>query len=195
MPNLAPARNRFRTIAIALGVIAAAALLYLVTPLGSVKDARYKELNDAQRELMARRDQLAPLRGLPEKVKVSQGDIEKFRTERFAARFSVISSEIGKIAAKNNVTLSGVRYEAYEAALSPFQEVVIQADLSGNYGNVAKFINAVERNKLFFVIEQIGLADEREGKVRLSLSLTTYMHPDGVKGTPSKKTETEEDAD
>jgi type IV pilus assembly protein PilO len=190
MPNLAPARNRFKSVAIALGVICVLALVYLVTPFGPAKTEHYQELETARAELKARQVQLAPLRGLPTKVQVSQKDIQNFYRDRFAARFSVVSTEIGKVAAKNNVQLSGVRYEAFDTDVNPIQQVVMQADLSGNYGDVAKFINALERNEIFFLIDDITLADEKAGKVKLLLTLETYMHPDGVKAT-AKKTDKE----
>lgn len=191
MPNLAPARNRFKTTAIVLAVIAVAALAYLIAPIGPTKAERYQELDTARAELKARQAQLAPLRGLPNKVDASHKDIGNFYSERFASRFSAISTEIGKVAKKNNVTLSGVRYEAFDTEIPSLQQVVMQADLSGDYGSVAKFINALERNEIFFLINDITLADERAGKVKLQLTVETYRHPDGVKGSASKATEKE----
>lgn len=187
MPNLAPARNRFRTTVVVLAVISALALAYLFAPVGSAKAEKYAELNQLRDELKARNQEIGSLRGLPTKVNVSAKDIDKFYRTRLPARFSVVSSELGRVAAKNNVQLSQVSYEAFDEQHN-LTNIVMKADLSGNYGDVVKFINSVERNELFFLIDEIGLADERSGKVKLNLILETYIHPNGVQGAP-KKTE------
>jgi hypothetical protein len=40
-----------------------------------------------------------------------------------------------------------------------------------------QFINAVERDKLFFVINGINLTGQQTGQVNLRIRLTTYLRP------------------
>jgi len=51
----------------------------------------------------------------------------------------------------------------------------MDADLSGNYVALARFINALERNEMFFMIDSIALGGEQQGPVRLSMKVETYL--------------------
>ena len=185
MPNLAPTRNRFRSAAIALAVVCVVAVAYLFAPIGSAKAEKYAELNQLRDEWKARSQEIIPLRGLPNKVNVSAKDIDTFYRTRLPSRFSLMSSELGRLASKNNVQLSQVGYESFDDEHN-LTNVVMKADLSGNYSDVVKFINSVERDEMFFIIDEINLADEKAGKVKLNLTLETYIHPEGIKASPKK---------
>jgi len=47
--------------------------------------------------------------------------------------------------------------------------------VSGDYRPIVEFINAVERDKLFFVINGINLTGQQTGQVNLRIRLTTYL--------------------
>jgi type IV pilus assembly protein PilO len=50
----------------------------------------------------------------------------------------------------------------------------IELALSGSYLQEVKFINALERDKLFFLIDGVTLG-EQQGNVRLQLKVETYL--------------------
>ena len=50
----------------------------------------------------------------------------------------------------------------------------VEITLSGAYLQEVKFINALERDKMFFLIDGVALA-EQQGNVRLQLKLETYL--------------------
>ena len=50
----------------------------------------------------------------------------------------------------------------------------IEIALSGSYLQEVKFINALERDKMFFLINGVMLG-EQQGNVRLQLKLETYL--------------------
>ena len=52
--------------------------------------------------------------------------------------------------------------------------MLIEADLSGNYVSLARFINALERADMLFVINSIELAGEQNG-IKLQMKLETYL--------------------
>jgi hypothetical protein len=54
------------------------------------------------------------------------------------------------------------------------QPVEIDADLSGNYIALAKFINALERDDMLFIISGIELGGEQTGPIKLQMKLETY---------------------
>ena len=51
----------------------------------------------------------------------------------------------------------------------------IDARLSGDYRPLVQFINSLERDKMFFVINGVTLTGQQTGTVNLRLRLTTYL--------------------
>jgi type IV pilus assembly protein PilO len=186
MADLSRMRKRFTVMAGVLGGIAAIATLYLVLPFGQTSAELYKDLGDTRDEFKRKEVQVRPLRGLPDKLVTTHGDINDFYRDRLPARQSVVSEEIGKIATANHVTLSDVKYDNVETDIPDLREVIVDAQLSGDYANVAKFINAVERNKTFFMVDGLTLDEQKAGAVRLQLKMETYLRPSNIQGAPEK---------
>jgi type IV pilus assembly protein PilO len=53
--------------------------------------------------------------------------------------------------------------------------VEMEATLSGNYVALAKFINALERDNMFFLIGGITLGGDQKGPIKLQMKLETYL--------------------
>ncbi len=51
----------------------------------------------------------------------------------------------------------------------------MDARLSGDYRPLVEFLNALERDKSFFLIDGVGLTGQQSGTVNLRLRLTTYL--------------------
>ena len=51
----------------------------------------------------------------------------------------------------------------------------IEADLGGSYTSLAKFINALERDEMFFIIDSVTLGGSPQGPVSLNMKLETYL--------------------
>ena len=85
-----------------------------------------------------------------------------------------MSEELGKLAAANGVQIAAVKYDDKDAPVEGLRKLNIELALSGSYLQEAKFINALERDKLFFVIDGVTLG-EQQGNVRLQLKVETYL--------------------
>ena len=70
--------------------------------------------------------------------------------------------------------LSGIKYEEKPAPVEDLHEFVIDIALSGDYLQEVKFINGLERDKMFFLIDGVTLG-EQQGNVRLQLKLEIYL--------------------
>jgi type IV pilus assembly protein PilO len=186
MADLSRVRTRFKVLSGVLGGIAVLAVLYLVLPIGRTNAELYTDLNDTRDEFKRKEIQVRPLRGLPEKLLTTHGAINDFYRNRLPARQSTVSEEIGKLANANHVTLSDVHYDNLETDIPDLRELTVDAQLSGEYANVARFINAVERNKVFFLVDGLNLDDKKAGAVRLQLRLETYQRPGNVQSAPEK---------
>ena len=53
--------------------------------------------------------------------------------------------------------------------------VEIDADFSGGYLQLVRFINGLERDPLFFIVDSVQLGGEQGGVVKLQLKLETYQ--------------------
>jgi len=175
MPDLRQTRKKIQTalgVMIGLDVLATA---ILVSPLVGSTDSRRQQLNRAWTELRQKTRQVEPLQNLPQKVVSANHQISDFYQRRFPSEYSQILSEFGKLAAAENVTIAQVKYTPKEPGPANLQLVEMDADLSGNYVALARFINALERNEMFFMIDSIALGGEQQGPVRLSMKVETYL--------------------
>jgi type IV pilus assembly protein PilO len=175
MPDLRQTRKGLKTaLAIMAGVDLLAALLYF-SPLVGSAETRRMEMNLLQAELTTKTRQVAPLKDLPQKVVLASHQITDFYTRRFPTQDSQILTELGKLTSTNGVTIEQVRYTPEEAEEDGLQRVEIEADLGGSYTSLARFINALERDQMFFIINSVTLGGLPQGRVRLNMRLETYL--------------------
>lgn len=133
-------------------------------------------LQNKQVELKALDMQTAPLRGLDKRVEKSREQIKGFYAERIPANYSQIATEIGDLEVKSGVRLSRVQY-AQRPPGNNLTEIVLDAGVSGEYPQIVRFINSIERDKTFFVIRGMGLTGQQGGLVNLRLQLSTWLRP------------------
>jgi len=175
MPKLRAARSRTRAAAVMLLVADIALLVYLLSPLRPRPSVRQAELEQARSELDLKQKQVAPLLGMDEKLQKAQVDLDQFYRQRFAARGSAIAAELGKLAAGSGVQLSGGRYENEDSGVGGLARVKIQVSVESAYPSTVKFINGLERDRMFFLLNSIALEHQQGGTVRLQLKLETYQ--------------------
>jgi type IV pilus assembly protein PilO len=120
-----------------------------------------------------------PLEGLDEKLAQATKDADKFSERRLPFAYSEVASELGALAKKEGVKLGRVQYAEPVTVLAggagALTEVRMDASLVGDYRPLVMFINALERNKTFFLINGVTLSGEQTGTVNLRLRLTTYL--------------------
>ena len=126
--------------------------------------------------------QARPLQGLDTKLATATSESNLFYERRLPYAFSQILSELGSLTKRTGVKLSRTQYaeagvlDGQRAALT---EVRMDASLSGDYRSLVQFVNAVERDKMFFVIGAVTLNGQQSGTVGLRLHLTSYLRPAG----------------
>jgi type IV pilus assembly protein PilO len=175
MPDLRRTRKNLKTaLAIMAGVVVLATVVYF-SPLVGSAESRREEMNTLQAELITKTRQVAPLKDLPQKVVLASHQITEFYKKRFPSQESQILTELGKLAAANGVTIDQGKYKVKEAEAGGLERVEIEADFGGNYTSLAKFINALERDEMFFIINNVTLGGQQQGPVKLSVKLETYL--------------------
>jgi type IV pilus assembly protein PilO len=175
MPDLRRTRKNLKTaIAIMAGVDLLAAMVYF-SPLVGSAETRRQELNTLQAELITKTRQVAPLKDLPQKVILAGHQISDFYKKRFPSQESQIQTELGKLAVANGVNIDQEKYKKDPAEAGGLEPVEIEADFAGNYTSLAKFINALERDQMFFIINGVSLGGQQQGPVKLGVKLETYV--------------------
>jgi type IV pilus assembly protein PilO len=145
------------------------------SPLVGSETSRTDQLRQLWQELQAKTRQVEPLRGLDKKIDTAQDQIGNFYRERLPAQDSDVPSELGKVAAASGVQIGGVKYTLKDPDPIGLQPLQIDADFSGDYLHLVRFINALERDHLFFMIDSVQLGGEQGGAVKLGMKLETYL--------------------
>lgn len=139
---------------------------------GSSTDA----LAGKQVELKALNLETAPLRGLDRRVEESRSRIQAFYDKRIPRNYSSIAMRIGEIQLKSGVRLSRVQYTQGLPG-SDLTEIQMDAGISGDYPQIMRFVNGLERDQNFFVIRAMSLTGQQGGLVNLRLRVSTWLRP------------------
>jgi type IV pilus assembly protein PilO len=143
-----------------------------------------------QIELKTLQVQTAPLRGLDQRVADSRKQMKEFFDNRIPANYSSIAEEVGNLEVKSGVRLSRMLYTQGPAS-GELTEISLDAGISGEYTQIMRFINGLERDKTFFVIRSMALTGQQGGMVNLRLRVSTWMRPSDVPaGLPQTPAET-----
>jgi type IV pilus assembly protein PilO len=175
MPDLRQTRKDIKASLAIMLAVDVVAMVVLFSPLVGSTESRRQELNQLWSELQVKTRQVEPLGNLREKVKTANGQIADFYKKRFASQQSQIVTQFDKLAAANGVTVEQTKYKVMDEETGRLHPVGIEADLAGNYGSLAKFINALERDDMFFIISSIQLGGEQKGPIKLQMKLEAYL--------------------
>ncbi len=127
-----------------------------------------------QVELKALELQTAPLRGLDRRVDETRAQMRSFFDKRIPANYSSISARIGDLEVASGVRLTRVQYT--QGPPGPdLTEITMEAGISGEYPQIMRFINSLERDQTFFVIRAMALTGQQGGQVNLRLRVSTWL--------------------
>ena len=159
-----------------------AALLLLVIGLGVRLGLDWKAISSdsdsalagKQFQLKAMELQALPLRGLDKRVDASRAQMQSFYSKRIPSNYSTISGRIGELEVASGARITRLQY-AQGISGPDLTEIVIDSSISGDYPQMMRFINSLERDQTFFLIRAMALAGQQGGQVNLRLSLSTWM--------------------
>jgi type IV pilus assembly protein PilO len=175
MPDLGETRRKLKIAMAAMAVVDVAALALLFSPVVGSERSRREDLNQLWRQLQVKTRQVEPLRGLDKKIVTASQQIDSFYKDRLPTQDSAISGELGKVASQSGVRIAQIKYKLEDPEPVGLRPMEIEADLVGDYLQLVRFINALERDQLFFIIESVELGGEQGGVVKLQMKMQTYM--------------------
>jgi len=170
---------------IGIGVALALVLALDIALVGYLWHASY----DQPQALRLQRDRLALQakelkadvdRGLKIRADLPQAgkDCDAFYQQSFLdspTGYSRIESDLGEIAAKSGVKISGFTFKQKDLKNRGVTEIQINTDLDADYSAVIQFINGLERSKNFYLLDSLHLTSVSTGGIRLDLDLHTYF--------------------
>jgi hypothetical protein len=176
--------------------------LYLIVHMGLAYQQAHSQNDDAvaQQKVLLTTAQLGamPLEGLDTKLIEATGEADTFYKKRLPSAYSQMLTELG-VLSHGHVKLSGVQYgqsPILEGSSGELTQVLMDANLTGDYRSLVMFINALERDKMFFLVNAIALNGAQSGTVNLHLRLTTYLRaksPDEAKEAVKQQAATAKD--
>jgi type IV pilus assembly protein PilO len=180
MTNLRELRRKLVLGLTVLLLLDAGAFAFLLSPWGRSVREFQDERNRLELARKLKQAEVKPARGMDMKLAGARSELEQFFAERMAGQASAVPDRLGALAAKHRVQLSQARYKTGESPVQGIQRVAIEGSLAGEYLDVVRFLNAVERDPMFFIIQSVALDDqEGGGTVRLELKLETYLRSEG----------------
>ena len=175
-----------------------AATIFLAVRLGldwaAIDSHASDVLASKQVELKAMELQTAPLRGLDQRVEKSREAVNAFYAKRIPPNYSTISSRIGALEVASGVRLTRVEYTQGEPG-NYLTKISMDSSVTGDYTAIMRFINSLERDPIFFVIEGMTLTGQQGGAVSLRVQVSTWLRPadalaSGLPSTPAQSTPT-----
>jgi type IV pilus assembly protein PilO len=175
MPDVRDARKKVKIAIAALLAVDIISGLVLLSPLVGSERSRREQLDQLWRELQQKTRAAEPLRDFDKKIVTARRQIDDFYKNRLPAQDSAIYEELGKVAGQSGVHIGQIRSKAKDTESVGLRPVEIEADFSGGYLQLIRFINALERDSIFFIVDSVQLGGEQGGTVRLQLKLETYQ--------------------
>ena len=112
----------------------------------------------------------------------TRADCDKFEKSLLPASTgdSTITEELGVIAGKSGLQISGLNYHHKELPARGLTEVELEATISGEYPGVVRFLNGLQRSNNVYTVDSLALASENQSQgssslIRVTLHLRTYF--------------------
>jgi Tfp pilus assembly protein PilO len=105
-------------------------------------------------------------------------DCDRFYQSAFldkASGYSALESDLNAIADKAGLRIFDRNYKEEELKNRGVTEVTIATGVEGSYPAIIQFINGLEQSKNFYLLNNLDLASDRGGEIKLQLELRTYF--------------------
>jgi Tfp pilus assembly protein PilO len=172
---LTEVRRRLMVLAIVLGVLAAACGTFLLTPYGRSRERLQEDYEKLRVERQRKERENGSLANIDQKLVAARQQIAAFYRDRLPEQYSSVSAELTKLASQSGVKLGTVKYDVDKDSPAPDVRLLhLSASVTGDYKNVAKFVNVLERDTMLFDPASVELTENQQG-VTLELKLNTYL--------------------
>lgn len=142
-------------------------------------NALYSELR-SKRDIL--RADISRAEDIKSQIPAIQKDCDQFEKSLRPSSegYSALSSEIGEIAKKAGLRVEGLGFKQKEITGRGFDEVAVEATVSGEYTNVVKFLNGLQSSPNMYSVTTLSLVSDSSTQnptsaLRVALHLKTYF--------------------
>jgi hypothetical protein len=111
-------------------------------------------------------------------------DCDKFERDLppASSASSTISAELGDVSKKSGVQIQGITFKDREIAGRNITERNMDASVSGEYANVVKFLNGLQRSPNYYVVDSLELGSEAAtpNLIRVTVHMRTFFRTAGA---------------
>jgi type IV pilus assembly protein PilO len=175
MPDLGNTRRKLTIAFVVLGAVNVAAAAVLLSPLAGSQRARRQQLDALWKDLQQKTRQVEPLRGMDKKIVLAQRQIDTFYRDRLPTRYSAIFETLDRVAGQTGVKIDSYKSTQRDPEPVGLTPIEVDAELSGNYLQLVRYVNSLERDQLFFIVNSVELGGQQGGIVKLQIKLETYL--------------------
>jgi len=175
-----------------------AAALFLFKPWGGSPEDLARQASDLNRQIQQRKVSLARTQALVAKVQMARDQGDAFLGSYFAERRGAYLSLVAELS--RAAQGAGVRPKEHSFAeevvegSDDMQMVTIVGNYEGNYGDLVRFINSLDRSPRFIVLEQLNASPQQAtGLLTVNIKMHAFVRDTGAPIPTGEIEETPED--
>lgn len=169
-------------LAIIVILINAVLLALVVLPRGNAIVSLQSQYGRLRSLVAADQKNARELKARVERLQRAQSDLKKIYSEILLARRDGVVSirlELEDLAHQLQIQRGDFGYSYKDIDEFGLQEFSLSVPVDGNYRNIRKFINSIERSKHFLILDKVNLSSDKQVNVlSLDFRLSTYLVKD-----------------
>lgn len=173
-----------RAILIVLGLLVAAdiGLAIYSWELSSAPHTSQRAFDEQAINLGVLNNDIKSAQYIRDNMPATRKDCEKFEQSLPAESTSASSiiAELDDVAKKSGLQIVTLTTHPKEIKNRGMVEEIIEANVTGDYGSVVRFVNGLQRSQRFYVLESLALVTEAQGQaptgpIRVGVHIRTYL--------------------
>jgi Tfp pilus assembly protein PilO len=171
-------RNTMIRAALAIILLADAVLLGVQWRLNGSPHVQPGDLNRLSMTEKQYRADNARLERFRAELPADEKQWDEFFTSHFhpaAAGYSAISEDLGGLSRSAGLRSDAISFHQHTPDARGLMQVDITTAIEGDYEGLVQFLDKLEHSDNFYVLDDLTLASDTQGKLRLNVQLRTYF--------------------
>ncbi len=150
--------------------------------LSSAPRTPQQELNQQMKQHEILKADIKRAQDIREKIPAIKKQCDQFEHSLFpsGSGYSAVTSELGEIAKKSGLQIESLGLKQKDIPDHGVTEITMEASVTGDYKNVALFLNGVQRSPNTYEVDGLNLTSESStqgptGTVKVALHMKTYF--------------------